>query len=70
VKVFESIAGRTGCAKVMFADVQTKLAADLPVLVFSENILAQLRKQLGRLLPMTSGIGCDKIILQTKQRPF
>jgi hypothetical protein len=34
VKIFESIAGRTGCAKVMFADVQTKLAADLPVLVF------------------------------------
>jgi hypothetical protein len=34
VKIFESIAGRTGCDKVMFADVQTKLAADLPVLVF------------------------------------
>jgi hypothetical protein len=34
VKVFESIAGRTGCDKVMFVDVQTKLAADLPVLVF------------------------------------
>ena len=33
VKVFESIAGRTGCDKVMFADVQTKFAADLPVLV-------------------------------------
>jgi len=58
VKVFESIAGRTGCDKVMFADVQTKLAADLPVLVFGENILAQLRKCIGRLLPMTSGIGC------------
>ena len=54
----------------MFADVQTKLAADLPVLVFSENILAQLRKYIGRLLPMTFGIGRDRIILQTKQRPF
>ena len=32
VKVFESIAGRTGCAKVMFADVQAPLAASLPVL--------------------------------------
>ena len=70
MKVFESIAGSAGYAKVMFADVQTKLAADLPVLVFSGNILAQLRKQIGRLLPMTSGTGCDKILLQTKQRPF
>jgi len=70
VKVFESIAGRTGCAKVMFADVRTKLAADLPVLVVCENILVQLRKQIGSLLPMTSGIGCDRILQQTKQRPF
>ena len=34
VKVFESIAGRTGCIKVMFADVQAPLAASLPVLFF------------------------------------
>ena len=69
MKVFESIAGRIGCDKVMFADVQTKLAADLPVLVFSENILAQLRKRIGRLLPMTTGIGCDRIELHRTQRP-
>ncbi len=33
VKVFESIAGRIGCVKVMFADVQASLAASLPVLI-------------------------------------
>ena len=33
VKVFESIAGRGGCAKRMLADVQVSLAATLPVLV-------------------------------------
>jgi len=33
VKVFESIAGRGGCAKGMLADVQVSLAVALPVLV-------------------------------------
>ena len=39
-------------------------------LFFCGNILAQLRKCIGRLLPMTSGIGCDRMILQKTQRPF
>ena len=33
VKVFESIAGRGGCAQGMQADVQVSLAVTLPVLV-------------------------------------
>ena len=32
VKIFESIAGRTGCVKVLFADVQAPLSASLPSL--------------------------------------
>ena len=50
VKVFESIAGRTGCVKVMFADVQASLAVSLPVLF----LMAKRRKQSGGLLLMTS----------------
>ena len=44
VKVFESIAGRTDCVKVMFADVQATLAASLPVL-FLDGRKAQINWQ-------------------------
>ena len=64
VKVFESIAGRTGCAKVMFADVQTPLAASLPVLVY----VAKRRKQSGGLLLMTSDNICVILVPEKKQQ--
>jgi len=39
VKVFESIAGSAGYAEVMFADVQAKLVAILPVLVLLAKVV-------------------------------
>ena len=64
VKVFESIAGRTGCAKVMFADVQAPFAASLPVLF----LMAKRRKQSGGLLLMTSDNICDILVPEKKQQ--